>query len=125
MVEKSDLEELATAEASPAIIVDEKRPADVPGVETQIDAELALSPVSEVVYPNSLQSAIISVSLCLCVFLVGLVRPPQSYSLPLWILLKKLLIPTGQDSTILTTAVPRITDQFGSIDDVGWYDAAL
>ena len=27
----------------------------------------------------------------------------------------------GQDTTILATAIPKITDQFKSLDDVGWY----
>jgi MFS family permease len=28
------------------------------------------------------------------------------------------------DNTILATAVPRITDQFNSLDDIGWYASA-
>lgn len=28
------------------------------------------------------------------------------------------------DNTIITTAIPRITDQFGSLSDVGWYGSA-
>ncbi|RAL06015.1 protein kinase IKS1 [Aspergillus ibericus CBS 121593] len=55
----------------------------------------------QAVYPHSIQSALISLSLCLCMFLVGL------------------------DATILTTAIPRITDEFGSVADVGWYDVAF
>ncbi|RAH81009.1 MFS general substrate transporter [Aspergillus japonicus CBS 114.51] len=52
-------------------------------------------------YAQGLQLLLICISLCLCVFLVGL------------------------DATILTTAIPSITDEFGSVDDVGWYDAAF
>jgi MFS family permease len=29
-----------------------------------------------------------------------------------------------QDNTIIATAIPRITDQFHAINDVGWYGAA-
>lgn len=28
------------------------------------------------------------------------------------------------DNTILATAIPRITDEFGTIDDIGWYGAS-
>ncbi|KAJ5133782.1 MFS toxin efflux pump, partial [Penicillium atrosanguineum] len=52
-------------------------------------------------YAHGLQLAVICISLCLCVFLVGL------------------------DATILTSAIPRITDEFGSVEDVGWYDSAF
>ncbi|GKZ54999.1 hypothetical protein AnigIFM49718_011123 [Aspergillus niger] len=61
----------------------------------------AESEPDETLYPHGMQFVLISMSLCFCVFLVGL------------------------DATILTTAVPRITDEFGSVADVGWYDAAL
>src|SRR5690606_33976983 len=30
----------------------------------------------------------------------------------------------GIDNTILATATPKITDQFGSINDIGWYGSA-
>ncbi|PYI03747.1 MFS general substrate transporter [Aspergillus sclerotiicarbonarius CBS 121057] len=66
--------------------------ASIQGHETEPDPTL---------YPHGIQFALISLSLCLCVFLVGL------------------------DATILTTAIPRITDEFGSVADVGWYDAAF
>lgn len=26
--------------------------------------------------------------------------------------------------TVLATAIPRITDEFGTIDDIGWYGSA-
>ncbi|KAK3080100.1 hypothetical protein LTS18_003124 [Coniosporium uncinatum] len=29
------------------------------------------------------------------------------------------------DSTIITTAIPKITDAFGSLDDIGWYGSAF
>ncbi|RAH50352.1 MDR family MFS transporter [Aspergillus brunneoviolaceus CBS 621.78] len=52
-------------------------------------------------YAQGLPLLLIYLSLCLCVILVGL------------------------DATILTTAIPSITDEFGSVQDVGWYDAAF
>ncbi|THC99092.1 hypothetical protein EYZ11_001413 [Aspergillus tanneri] len=30
----------------------------------------------------------------------------------------------GQDNTIITTAIPKITEQFNSLEDVGWYGSA-
>lgn len=51
----------------------------------------------EIEYPSGLKLAVISASLCLAVFLMAL------------------------DNTIIATAIPKITDQFQSLDDVGWY----
>jgi hypothetical protein len=51
-------------------------------------------------YPKSMQLALISIALCLSVFCMAL------------------------DNTIITTAIPRITDQFKAINDVGWYGSA-
>ncbi|KAJ7764904.1 major facilitator superfamily domain-containing protein [Mycena metata] len=53
-----------------------------------------------VVYPEGLKLFLITLALCLSVFLVAL------------------------DSTIIATAIPKITDQFNSFDDVGWYGSA-
>jgi EmrB/QacA subfamily drug resistance transporter len=54
----------------------------------------------ETEYPKSMQLALISIALCLSVFCMAL------------------------DNTIITTAIPRITDQFKAINDVGWYGSA-
>ncbi|KAJ7886158.1 DHA14-like major facilitator [Mycena olivaceomarginata] len=51
-------------------------------------------------YPQGLKLFLISLALCLSVFLVAL------------------------DNTIIATAIPKITDQFQSLDDVGWYGSA-
>jgi hypothetical protein len=51
-------------------------------------------------YPSVLKAVIIIASLFLTVFLVAL------------------------DQTIIGTAIPKITDQFHSIGDVGWYGSA-
>ena len=29
-----------------------------------------------------------------------------------------------QDNTIIATAIPRITDHFGALDDIGWYGSS-
>lgn len=51
----------------------------------------------EAVYPSGLKLVIIVIALCLSVFLVAL------------------------DNTIIATAIPKITDRFNSLGDVGWY----
>lgn len=54
----------------------------------------------ETEYPSKLPLALITIALCLAVFLVAL------------------------DQTIIATAIPKITDQFGALEDVGWYGSA-
>lgn len=54
----------------------------------------------EVEYPSGAKLAIITVSLCLSVLLMAL------------------------DNTIIATAIPKITDDFNSLNDVGWYGSA-
>jgi len=51
-------------------------------------------------YPSGLKLTIIMIGLCLAVFLVAL------------------------DNTIITTAIPKITDTFKSLKDIGWYGSA-
>ncbi|KAI5850055.1 major facilitator superfamily domain-containing protein [Tricharina praecox] len=51
-------------------------------------------------YPGRLPLTLISIALCLAVFLVAL------------------------DQTIIATAIPKITDQFEALEDVGWYGSA-
>jgi len=48
-------------------------------------------------YPTGLRLGLISLALCLAVFLMAL------------------------DNSIIATAIPKITDQFQSLGDVGWY----
>ncbi|KAJ7073162.1 DHA14-like major facilitator [Mycena amicta] len=58
------------------------------------------SPEDDIVYPEGVKLALVTVALCLSVFLVAL------------------------DNTIIATAIPKITDQFKSLDDIGWYGSA-
>ncbi|KAJ6597578.1 major facilitator superfamily domain-containing protein [Mycena vulgaris] len=51
-------------------------------------------------FPHGITLALLYLALCLSVLLVAL------------------------DNTILVTAIPKITDQFHSLDDVGWYGSA-
>ncbi|KAF2433313.1 MFS general substrate transporter [Tothia fuscella] len=52
------------------------------------------------VYPSGLKLILITIALCLSVFCMAL------------------------DNTIIATAIPRITDQFKALNDVGWYGSA-
>lgn len=51
-------------------------------------------------YPKSFKLALVTTALCLSVFCMAL------------------------DNTIIATAIPKITDDFKAIDDVGWYGSA-
>ncbi|MCJ1464683.1 MFS sugar transporter [Pseudocyphellaria aurata] len=57
-------------------------------------------------YPTGVKLTIITVALCVSVFCMALRIDPQ------------------QDNTIIATAIPKITDQFHALDDVGWYGSA-
>jgi MFS family permease len=70
------------------------------------------------------QSLLVTICLCFTLFCVSLVcynifivcslgRDQSVNALPLF-----------QDETILATAIPRITDQFHSLKDVGWYGSS-
>lgn len=55
------------------------------------------------------------------------IAPEHLSSLKLTILVLALFLAiflTALDRTIVSTAIPRITDQFKSVDDVGWYGSA-
>jgi MFS family permease len=64
--------------------------------------EIAMTPEEEAdhVYPEGWKLGLISIALCLSVFCMAL------------------------DNTIIATAIPRITDQFKALGDVGWYASA-
>jgi hypothetical protein len=51
-------------------------------------------------YPEGVRLVLLTVALAISVFLVAL------------------------DNTIIATAIPKITDHFKSLDDVGWYGSA-
>lgn len=55
---------------------------------------------SEPVFPTPKEQALVMTAVFLAVFLIAL------------------------DGTIIATAIPKITDAFGSLDDIGWYGSA-
>ncbi|KAH6666631.1 putative HC-toxin efflux carrier [Halenospora varia] len=68
--------------------------------EAQAELDRIMTSGEGVVYPTGMALGLISMALCLSVFLMAL------------------------DNTIIATAIPKITDQFHSLPDVGWYGSA-
>ncbi|MCJ1414988.1 hypothetical protein MMC32_001318 [Xylographa parallela] len=102
-VNKSDdVEESSTSK--PVTEMEEKILPNLGGAEVTneppVDEKHGESIPDDIVYPTGAKLAIISVALCLSVFLVAL------------------------DNTIIAVAIPRITDQFHALDDIGWYGSA-
>lgn len=92
-------EKLASPSGSPSLASNEE--ATKQKEMTPIGEAEALDKLSdEPEYPTGAKLGIIIASLCLSVFLMAL------------------------DNTIIATAIPKITDHFHSIDDVGWYGSA-
>lgn len=108
--EKGDYDEASTTLPSPMersranspdstrkeVEVDEKQK----DVEPQEDGG-PLEPVESAMYPGPLRLIPILIAICLSVFLMAL------------------------DMTIVATAIPHITDEFHSLNDVGWYGSAF
>jgi len=68
--------------------------------EAQAELNRIMSSGEGIDYPSGLKLALISIALCLSVFLMAL------------------------DNTIIATAIPAITNQFHSQTDIGWYGSA-
>jgi hypothetical protein len=64
---------------------------------TEKETQAKLDAEEDMQYPHGLKLVVILAALCLAVFLVAL------------------------DQTIIATAIPKITDHFNSIKDIGWY----
>jgi len=71
--------------------------------------------------PSRFQLPIIITSVAASVLLRALVSstPSIPYNIP-----NVQLTSHPQDETIIVTAIPKITDDFGSINDIGWYGSA-
>lgn len=66
--------------------------------QNELQANTAPAPVLE--YPGGIKFVLITIGLVLSIFLSAL------------------------DSTIIATAIPKITDEFGSISNIAWYGSA-
>jgi hypothetical protein len=69
-------------------------------VITEKEAQAKKDEEEDMEYPHGFKLAVILGALCLAVFLVAL------------------------DQTIISTAIPKITDHFHSIKDIGWYGSS-
>ena len=67
-----------------------------PKSNVNTEPETSLPPLADQ-YPSGLRFVLLTVGLILSIFLSAL------------------------DQSIIATAIPRITDQFGTVKDVGWY----
>jgi MFS family permease len=68
-------------------------------------------------YPKAWALAAITLALCLSVFCMALVRFDSTDTTLYWLTFY-------QDNTIIATAIPRITDDFKALNDVGWYGSS-
>jgi len=68
--------------------------------QAQAELNRIMSTGEGIEYPSGIKLALISIALCLSVFLMAL------------------------DNTIIATAIPAITNQFHSQTDIGWYGSA-
>lgn len=82
------------------------------------DSASAQRSASSVVYPTGIRLVSLVVALDLCVFVIGLVKTCRNASFVI------CMLTHDQDGTITANAVPRITDEFGSTNQSGWYTAA-
>lgn len=89
---------LATA-AEPAVVADEKNDVQEQTADARSNAS-ASDDEENFEYPSGFRLAAITIALCLSVFCMAL------------------------DNTIIATAIPRITDQFKALNDVGWYGSS-
>lgn len=90
----------ATLVNAPPILSESKASSIVETKNEDARANPATPEDDEMVYPGGVKLALITLALCLSVFLVAL------------------------DNTIIATAIPKITDRFNSLGDVGWYGSS-
>ncbi|KAF7938693.1 uncharacterized protein EAE98_001031 [Botrytis deweyae] len=96
----SDRGKIDTPEARNSLSQKEPVVSMIPKDSTPAATEQPVSVSSEPQYPEGLKLVSIILALCLAVFLVAL------------------------DQTIISTAIPKITDHFKSTGDIGWYGSS-
>lgn len=84
----------SSSDSSNVEIQDEKAQLEIQAAGTNSSDE------ENLVYPTGIKLGLITLALCLSVFLVAL------------------------DNTIIATAIPKITDRFKSLGDIGWYGSS-
>lgn len=100
---ETSIEEQNVAEETPqpehATKADPNSPTN-PAAMTEEESKAKTQAEEDIEYPHGLKLWLILAALCLAVFLVAL------------------------DQTIISTAIPKITDYFRSVKDIGWYGSA-
>ncbi|KAF5006013.1 hypothetical protein FDECE_7587 [Fusarium decemcellulare] len=92
--------------------------ADAAGSSADEKANAATAATSdETIYPSGLKLGLVLTSVFVSMFLVSLVG--SHYTHPFGTGAK-----ISQDRLIITTAIPKITDDFNSVTDIGWYGSA-
>ncbi|KPI45690.1 putative HC-toxin efflux carrier TOXA [Cyphellophora attinorum] len=86
--------------AQPAVAVDPARASSDHADPEKNEDTTPDGEEDDIEYPTGLKFAVITLALCLAVFLVAL------------------------DNTIIATAIPKITDRFNALGDIGWYGSA-
>ena len=81
-------------------VLDEKHPDGSTGVAAEALQENPADEEAQANYPKGFKLVALIFALCIAIFLVAL------------------------DQTIIATAIPKITDRFNSIGDIGWYGSA-
>ncbi|KAF2015868.1 MFS general substrate transporter [Aaosphaeria arxii CBS 175.79] len=100
-VEPSVLDTKVPAESTmPSAAVSERAPSVEPDTKQPQEKAENSDDEDNFEYPKAWRLTVISIALCLSVFCMAL------------------------DNTIIATAIPRITDQFKTLNDVGWYGSS-
>ncbi|MCJ1396705.1 hypothetical protein MMC18_009597 [Xylographa bjoerkii] len=96
----SSVDSLAPQELEIAGLEEQRTEKDDDTEEREAVPGIANEQMDEISYPGPIKLTLVLLSLSLAVFLYGL------------------------DQTIIATAIPKITDEFHALGDVGWYAAA-
>jgi hypothetical protein len=71
-------------------------------------------------YPTGMKLGLIILALCLSIFLMALGMPLVCSGDS-----RRLADPIRPDNSIIATAIPKITEDFQSLQDVGWYGSGM
>jgi len=83
---------------------------------TAISSDTEPDNVAEQVYPSGIKLALTTLALLLAAILAGLVTTTRTQN--------RLILTQSQDRSIIATAIPQITTEFNSLDDIGWYGSS-
>lgn len=110
--------------ANDALTDDTVQPADTDNTAhvehpmEQLEIEENGEPEEETIYPTGPKLWLTLATLCVTMFLRGLVLSLHV------IQLDEGIADDFQDLTIVAVAVPSLTDEFKTVADIGWYNAA-